>query len=559
MRIRGIAAAAGGLAVASALVLSGCAAGGGDTGADKGDPSAIIIANNTEPQNPLIPSNTNEVGGGKIVNNIFAGLVYYDAEGAPHNDAAESIETTDSQHFTVKIRKGLKFTNGDPVDAASFVDAWDWGALLSNAALNSYFFSEIKGFSWDEDSHIKGQGLNIVDDLTFTIELTGKYSDYPLRLGYTAYDPMPKSAFADLAAFGQNPIGNGPYMFDGADAWKHNESISLVTNPDYDGPRKPANGGITFKIYGSQDAEYAELLGDNLDVLDGLPASALTSFETDLGDRAINQPAAIFQSLAFVSNVDAFADKDAYKHFVGEEGSLRKQAISMAIDRAEITKVIFNNTRFPAHDFTSPVIAGYSEKVPGSEVLDFNAAKAKELWAQADAISPWTGTFTIAYNSDGGHKDWVDAVANQLKNNLKIDAAGVPYAAFKEIRSKVSPSPDDHLRHITESSWRTGWQADYPGLYNFLGPLYGTGAGSNDGDYSNPDFDALLAKGSAASSIDEANKYYQEAQTILFKDLPVLPLWYSSIQGGFSTKVSNVKFGWDSWPIYWQVTKQAAK
>jgi oligopeptide transport system substrate-binding protein len=558
LRIRGIAAAAGGLAVASALVLSGCAAGGGSGDKPAGDPNAIIVANNTEPQNPLIPSNTNEVGGGKIVNNIMAGLVYYDAEGAPHNDVAESIETTDSQHYTVKIRDGLKFTNGDPVDAASFVDAWDWAATLSNAALNSYFFSEIEGFSWDEDSHIKGQGLNIVDDLTFTIDLTGKYSDYPLRLGYTAYFPMPKAAFDDLEAFGQNPIGNGPYMFDGPDAWKHNESISLVVNPDYDGPRKPANGGINFKIYGSQEAEYAELLGDNLDVLDGIAQSSLTSFEADLGDRAINQPAAIFQSLTMPSSLDRFADKDAYKHLVGEEGLLRKQAISMAINRAEITEVIFNNTRFPAHDFTSPVIAGYSEDVPGSEVLDFNVDKAKDLWAQADAISPWEGTFTIAYNSDGGHQAWVDAVANQLKNNLGIDAAGVPYAAFKEIRSKVSAN-EEGLKVITDSSWRSGWQADYPGLFNFLGPLYGTGAGSNDGDYSNADFDELLAKGSAADNIDDANKYYQEAQEILFKELPALPLWYSSIQGGFSTKVDNVKFGWDSWPIYYEVTKKAEK
>ena len=85
----------------------------------------------------------------------------------------------------------------------------------------------------------------------------------------------------------------------------------------------------------------------------------------------------------------------------------------MAINRDEITDVIFNGTRTPAHDFTSPVIDGYSRqhrglRRPGRTTPD----EAKSLWAQADAISPWAGTFQIAYNADGGHQEWVDAVAN---------------------------------------------------------------------------------------------------------------------------------------------------
>ena len=64
MRITRIATAAGGLAIASALVLSGCSTGGGETPA--GDPTAVITANGSEPQNPLIPTNTNETNGGRI-------------------------------------------------------------------------------------------------------------------------------------------------------------------------------------------------------------------------------------------------------------------------------------------------------------------------------------------------------------------------------------------------------------------------------------------------------------------------------------------------------------
>ncbi len=220
----------------------------------------------------------------------------------------------------------------------------------------------------------------------------------------------------------------------------------------------------------------------------------------------------------------------------------------MAINREEITDVIFEGTRTPAHDFTSPVIDGYSEDVPGSDVLDFNEDEAKAKWAEADAISPWEGTFQLAYNADGGHQEWVDAVTNSIKNVLGIDAAGAPYPTFAEVRTAITD-------RTIQTAFRTGWQADYPGLFNFLGPIYGTNAGSNDGDYSNAEFDALLKEGSSAADPEEANEQFQQAQEILFKDLPAIPLWYSSVQGGYSEAVDNVEIDWHSVPLYYQITK----
>lgn len=537
MKIRRIGLTAGAITLAAAMALTGCTPAD-DSGSTGGDATAIITANSSEPQNPLIPTNTNEVGGGKILDSIFAGLVYYDGTGAAHNDAAESITTDDNITFTVKIKPGLKFTNGDPVDAESFVAAWKYGALASNAQLSSYFFEDIEGFSYEEDTELTG--LNVVDDTTFTIKLTSALADFPLRLGYSAFQPLPKSAWDDLEAFGQHPIGNGPYMLAGEDAWKHNEKIDLVVNPDYNGDRKAKNGGLTFTFYQNQDAAYADLLGGNLDVLDAIPTSAFATFESDLGDRAVNQPAAIFQS---------FTIPERLEHFSGEEGNLRRKALSMSINRDEITKVIFEGTRTPASDFSSPVIDGWTDKLKGAEVLAYNPEEAKKLWAEADAISPWTGTFQIAYNADGGHQGWVDAVLNSVKNTLGIDAAGAPYPTFKEARELIT-------KREIQTPFRTGWQADYPGLFNFLGPLYATNAGSNDGDYSNPEFDALLKSGSTASDIAAANADFQKAQEILLQDLPVIPLWYSNVTGGYGTAVSNVQFGWNSVPLYYEITKK---
>ncbi len=99
--------------------------------------------------------------------------------------------------------------------------------------------------------------------------------------------------------------------------------------------------------------------------------------------------------------------------------------------------MIFEGTRTPAVDFTSPVIAGWNDEIAGSEVTHADADKAKDLWAQADAIAPWSGTFTIAYNADGGHQPWVDAVTNQLKNTLGIDAAGQSFPDLATLREEI--------------------------------------------------------------------------------------------------------------------------
>jgi oligopeptide transport system substrate-binding protein len=537
LKIKRIGVAAIALAAAGALTLSGCTSGAPSSTEGAGSSTAIITTNGSEPQNPLIPTNTNEVGGGKIIDSIFAGLIYYDASGAPINDVAESIETDDAQNYTIKIKPDLTFTNGEPVTANSFVDAWNYGALLSNEQLSSYFFESIEGFSYDEDSELTG--LEVVDDTTFTVALTQPESDFPLRLGYSAFYPLPESAFEDMAAFGENPVGNGPYMLDGEGAWKHNEKIDLVVNPDYDGGRKPVNGGLSIIFYATQEASYADLQGGNLDVLDQIPAGALSTYEDEFADRSVNQAAAVFQSFTIPARLP---------HFDGEEGQLRRAAISKAINREEITDVIFSGTRTPAHDFTSPVIDGYSEDIPGSEVLDFDADEAKKLWAEADAIAPWDGTFQIGYNADGGHQAWVDAVANQLKNNLGIDASGAPYPTFAEFRTAITD-------RTIQTAFRTGWQADYPALFNFLGPIYGTDAGSNDGDYSNPEFDALLAEGLAETDLDAANAIFQQAQEILFVDLPATPLWYATVNGAWGESVDNVEYGWNSVPLYDQITK----
>lgn len=532
------------VAVISALALSGCGGGSGSSGG-QADESAIITADSVEPQHPLVPTDTNENGGGVVVENLFNGLISYDENGKVENDLAESIDSQDQQNWTIKIKKDKKFTNGEPVTAQSFVDSWNFGAAAKNAQASSSFFSPIEGYdavSAEGATEDKMSGLKVVDDTTFTVKLSSPESDFSQRLGYTAYAPMPESAFKDIKAFGENPVGYGPYKMAKEGAWQHNTQVDLVKNDDYEGPEKAKNGGITFKLYQNPDTAYQDLLANNLDVLQQLPTSALSSYKDDLPDRNLDKPYAGNQTIAI---------PEYLKNWSGEAGKLRRQAISKAIDRDEITKVILNNTRKPATDMTAPVLEGYKDDLKNSDNTKFDKEEAKKLWEQAEKIQPYDKSekFTIGYNADsGGHKKWVDAVANQIKNNLGIEAEGKSYATFKELRTDATSGK-------LTGAVRSGWLADYPSLYNFMGPIFTKGADSNDSRYDNPEFEAKLKEGLEAKDQSTAQEKFQEADSTLLGDLPAIPLWYQQANVGWSENVSGVKASWNGTPMYYAVEK----
>lgn len=542
-RMRTLSASLVPLAVAMLTVASLAGCGGGVLSPD------LVVVNGGEPPNPLIPTGTNDSQGGRILDRLFAGLMSYDAAGHPSFEVAQSIDTVDNVNYRVVLKPGWTFTDGSPVTAHSFVDAWNYGALSTNAQLQQSFFSPIDGF--DAVAGLTGDGkptaatmsgLRVVNDLEFNVRLKAPTIDFTLRLGHSAFYPLPEAAFRDMGAFGQHPIGNGPYQLaagpDGL-AWEHNVRIDLRPNPAYHGNRKPHNKGLRFEFYANLDTAYADLLSGNLDVLDTVPPSALPVYKRDLGDKVTSGAAAINQSLDTPLRLP---------HFGGEEGRLRRLALSAAVNRPQISRQIFVDTRSPARDFTARSLPGFDPDITGSDALDFNPERARRLWAQADAISAWSGRYAIAYNADAGHQDWVDAVANSIKNVLGIDAAGAPQPTFASFRTQITS-------RTIATAFRAGWQGDYPSMIEFLAPLFATGAGSNDVGYSSQEFDAALATAEAAPDMAQATKLSNDAQRILFHDMPVVPLWNYISVVGWSAEVSHVTVTWNGLPDYENIVK----
>ncbi len=533
--MRGITRTVTMVAGVSAITLLAAACGGGSSSNDTSSSAAgktggAVTVRGCNPQNPLIPSNTTETCGGNVLDAITAKLVHYNPENAaPENDIADKIESSDNQNFTVTLKKGYKFQDGTEVKSKNFVDAWNYAAYGPNAQSSGYFMEPIEGFGdlqcADADCKTKPKtdkmtGLVVKDDYTFTIKTTEKVSNLPVRLGYSAFSPLPDTFFADPAAFGEKPIGAGPFKFD---SWTKNTEIKLSKFADYSGKFGAKLDNVTFKIYQDEDAAYNDVVANNLDVTDSIPSSAQIDdkYKTDLPDRNAQRAVGVIQNVSFPPvKVDPnYADPKL------------RQAISMAIDRETIIKQIFNNTRQPATGWVSPVVDGYKANQCG-EYCTFDAAKAKAKLDEAGGFKG--GKMTISYNADASHKAWVEATCNSIKGALGVDCVATPVVDFATFRTAIS-------NRKMKGMFRTGWQMDYPSIENFLAPLYKTGASSNDSDYSNPEFDKLITEAAAQTDAAQANAKYQEAEALLATDMPTIPMWYSTATFGWSDKVTGVK------------------
>lgn len=535
------------LAAAAAVLtlLAGCATGQSSTNGAHSRNGTVISVNNTEPATGLVPANTNDLAGWKVVTLLFDGLVTFDDNGGLTYVGAKSIEpNADASRYTITLKDGLKFSNGERITAETYARSWSYAANAVNGMLGAATLSTIKGYDALQhagvDRNAQLEGLRVVDPHTLSVTLNAPDSSFPYKVGDIAYLPLPSSAYRNIKAFGEHPVGNGPYKLK---SWDHGRSIELEPNPDYDGPRKAKNGGIDFQIYQSLDAAYADLLSGHLDVLDTIPNTALATYRRQKGITAISRPGPGFTSITIPSVLD---------HFNGEEGQLRRAAIAHAIDRERIASRIFRGSVTPATDFLAPVIRGYSSDLDTAGTLAYNPAQARKLWAQADAISPWSGTFRIAYASDTTDKQWVDAAVNSIKNVLGIDATSYPFPTSAELSTAIN-------ERTVGAAFKSGLQSDYPHPEGYLvqgyGSAYADGRGLNNGDYRSAEFDSLIAQAAAQTDLDTSIALYQQAERVLLHDLPVIPLWYKNVTAAAASSVTSAPFNYMGVPAYHLIKK----
>ena len=510
-----------------ALVAAAC---GGDDGGDTEDvgqgesggeaTGGSFSVQICEPQF-LQPGNTQETCGSQVLQALFDPLVEFDPETAePYNEVAESIESEDLKTWTVTIKDGYTWHNGEPLIAENYVDSWNWTADATNQALNSYFFANIEGY--DELNPEKGKpqvhelsGLKVIDETSFEVTLSEPFSQFPLTVGYGAFYPVPKAFLEDPDAYNQAPIGQGPYEMDGK--WKHDQFIKVKKFADYAGD-EPNADNIEFPIYADINTAYTDLLAGNLDITDTIPTEVLAQAPQELGDRFISVPSSYFGYIGFPLYQEPWDKLEL------------RQAMSMAMDREAITTAIFQGTYQPAKSIIAPVVPGYREDACG-DVCEYNPEEAKRLWDEnggPDEVTLW-------FNNDGGHEEWMEAYSNQLREVLGVKVK-FESLAFEEYLTLQ----DDHK--IT-GPYRGAWVFDYPSPQNYLEPIFSCGGSSQEFGYEDAGCEEatdLIEQGNAEENLDEAIALYQQAEDKILEDLPGFPTWFGVTNAGHSENVSNV-------------------
>ncbi len=518
-----------GLFLAVALLGAGCGdddddAGGTtettQTGEVSGGEFSMAL---TEPDS-LLPANSTSTHGGQVITALFTGLVEYDREtAAPRNAMATDIATTDSKTWTVKIDDGWTFHDGEAVTAKSYVDAWNFAAYAPNANGNSFFFDKIEGYEalqGDPDatppvppSAKEMTGLKVVDETSFTITLTEPFSQLPLTLGYHAFFPMPAAGLADPKTFNEAPVGNGPFQMDGT--WRHDEGIRVERYADYAGEPAGADA-VEFRIISGEDTGFREFQGDSLDIATSVPIAEVDAARTEYGDRFVERKSSAFNYLGFPVTNAKFAKPEL------------RQAISMAIDREGIIKAIHKGTKEPAHSVIAPLVPGSRPDACG--FCDLDPARAKDLLAKAGG---WKGPMRLWFTSGRDLEPTMEAIANQLRDNLGIADVVFEPLPFAELRSKI-------VAREVDGPFLFNWLMDYPSPQSYLEPLYASKSASNRTGYASAEFDRLVAQGNQAATLEAAIKGYQEAENVVLTDMPVAPLWFGLTQAVHSERLSNV-------------------
>lgn len=540
LRIRGYLALAAGMS--GVLALSACN-GGNDGGISAAGGRDAITVLGCDPTTPLIPSATNSTCGLNVLNAITARLVHYAEDGAAITDLAESIVTEDSRTWQITIKENQKFSDGTPVGAHSFVDAWNWAAYGPHNQINAPFFARITGYPAVHPADPDGDGLQqapapsarglsglkVVDDRTFTVALTRPDSTFPQRLGLVTFAPLPASFFEDDGhAFSAEPIGAGPFLFE---EYARGRRLVLKADEKYTGPSKPHVKTVIFTMYPDAETAYNDVVANSLDVTNAIPAGARTDerYQRELDSRWVASPRGEIQTLRFPD----VAQDNTYA------AARLRRAISMSLDRTELVKLSPGETLVPATGWTPPGVGGYEASRCGSTCVH----DPDEADSLHDAAGGYAGTIGITYDSENPATStgslW-SGVCREITAaiNEPCTVTGVPSAQYHDLLT--SDTTTDLL--VVDRTM------SYPSIEDFLFPLYARSGSSNFAGFFSPAVNNALATAAAKPSLDEGFNAFQDAEEKLVADMPSVPLWYVNTIGGYSERVENAKF--DAFGLY---------
>lgn len=461
-----------------------------------------------------------------VDNLVFAGLVRLDGDLKIQPDGAESWEEKDGgKTFVFHIRKDLKFANGDPVTAQDFAYSLNraFGPDFANGNAG-YYLSNIVGAT--DVTAGKAQsisGVKVLDPLTLEIDLQQPATYFLYQLTFPASFVVPQKAIeADPKNWVDKAYGTGPFM---VQEWKHNESITLVPNPNY-WIGKPKLDKIFMPFY--QDAETALKVyqtGD-LDIMGtfDFPSGQIAAAKSSPDFHQVNQ---FFVAYIGFNNARPPFDKVAVR-----------QAFAQGFDKKTLVDKVLEGAFVQADTLIPPGMPGYNAN---ARVQKFDAANAKKLLADA-GYPDGQGLPKIKFsiNNENPNYSKIAAALQQMwKQNLGVDVE-INTEELAKFNDDLTATQKDPKSASAFDFYISVWGADYPDPQNFVSQQLRTGVGNNNGNYSNAQFDKLVDQADVEPNLENRYPLYQQAEQIALDEVGWLPLYYGKANILLSSKVQGL-------------------
>lgn len=461
-----------------------------------------------------------------VVWQLFDALTFYDFSTEELSGlAAERWEMSeDARTFTFHIRPAT-FHNGDAVTAADFKRAWERIVSPASAASTNGGPSDLAGMlsliegyeELREGSAQELSGVTCPDSSTLRVALRTPYADLPYVLAHPALGPVPQLAEDDPITFAQQPVGNGPYRM--VSAWEPGKgTIDLARFDDY--PLATATLG-TVRIEIAKDIEEAYQLFQTGDVdVCRCPVREASSVSRSYGRP--EDESVMVRGNRFVCTAGLATSMLACNCTSAPLNNANvRRAISLAIDREYLADTLYRETRLPADGIVPPAVKGYREAA--WPYAFFDRDRAEEL---LDEVSPRGEddlrdiTLRLAFNADGGHREVIEAVVENL--------------ADVGITCELQDVDLDTLHKIVEERdfdlVRLDWATDAPCMDGVLFPLFfsASAPSANASGYRNEDVDERLARARTEESEEARLSLYEDVDTAVGRDCPVIPLMFQA-------------------------------
>ena len=408
--------------------------------------------------------------------------------------------SADNKSLTLTLRKGVKFHDGEPMNAAAVKYSIERHLKMPGSTRKG----EISAVT----------AVDVIDDSTVKLDLSSPFS--PLLAQLTDRAGMivsPKAAEAAGDKFGNNPVCAGPYKFVERVA---QDRIVVEKFADYWDKAKIHIDKIIYQPIPDSTVRLANLRSGQLDIIERMLATDVASVKQDKNLKFASIASLGYQGITF-----NLANGEMAKNPLDQDARIRR-ALELSIDRDAINEVVFNGEFVAGNQAVPPGTPYYVKSVP---IPKRDVAKAKQLLKEAGQPSP-SFTLMVPNNPETQRvAEVIQSMAKEAGFDIKLQVT--------EFASALKLSEEGKME-----AFDLGWsgRTDPDGnLYSFIA----CNAPLNDGKYCNETVDKALKASRTSGTTADRLKQYEVMAKQTAQDLPIIYLYHPKWLYAFTPKLKG--------------------